>query len=147
MTCAQSGRINAALGIFRLYDILPPAIKGLMGLGKNAINDKELVDLWGVVKVSENEDPTVLQSMSRLFKFLPGEQRQAFLQEVTQKASLTEFSPTGLVCDLILSRTNDSGSKCYVGMAGDANLAEPWRPWRFIPRNFVATAGVTLKRT
>ena len=34
------------------------------------------------------EDPTVLlQSMSRLFKFLPGDQRQAFLQEVTEKAS------------------------------------------------------------
>ena len=36
----------------------------------------------------ENEDPTVLlQSMSRFFKFLPGEQRQAFLHEVTEKAS------------------------------------------------------------
>jgi len=35
----------------------------------------------------ENEDPTVLlQSMSRFFKFLPGEQRQAFLHEVTEKA-------------------------------------------------------------
>ena len=32
----------------------------------------------------ENEDPTMLlQSMSRFFKFLPGEQRQAFLHEVT----------------------------------------------------------------
>ncbi len=36
----------------------------------------------------ENEDPTVLlQSMSRFFKFLPGEQRQAFLHEVNEKAS------------------------------------------------------------
>ena len=36
----------------------------------------------------ENEDPTVLlQSMSRFFKFLPGDQRQAFLQEMTEKAS------------------------------------------------------------
>jgi hypothetical protein len=36
----------------------------------------------------ENEDPTVLlQSMSRFFKFLPGEQRQAFLHELTGKAS------------------------------------------------------------
>ncbi len=35
----------------------------------------------------ENEDPTVLlQSMSRFFKFLPGEQRQAFLHEITEKA-------------------------------------------------------------
>jgi hypothetical protein len=36
----------------------------------------------------DNEDPNVLlQSMSRFFKFLPGEQRQAFLHEVTAKAS------------------------------------------------------------
>src|SRR5205085_1325627 len=35
----------------------------------------------------DGEDPTVLlQSMSRFFKFLPGEQRQAFLQEVTERA-------------------------------------------------------------
>jgi hypothetical protein len=36
----------------------------------------------------DSEDPSLLlQSMSRFFKFLPGEQRQAFLQEVTTKAS------------------------------------------------------------
>ena len=36
----------------------------------------------------ENDDPTaLLQSMSRFFKFLPGEQRRAFLHEVTEKAS------------------------------------------------------------
>ena len=36
----------------------------------------------------DNDDPTVLlQSMSRFFKFLPGEQRRAFLHEVTEKAS------------------------------------------------------------
>ena len=36
----------------------------------------------------DNDDPTVLlQSMSRFFKFLPGEQRQAFLHEATGKAS------------------------------------------------------------
>jgi len=36
----------------------------------------------------EGEDPMVLlQSLSRFFKFLPGEQRQAFLHHVTEKAS------------------------------------------------------------
>ena len=36
----------------------------------------------------ENEDPTVLlQFMSRFFKFLPGDQRQAFPPEVSEKAS------------------------------------------------------------
>ncbi len=36
----------------------------------------------------ENQDPTMLlQSMSRFFKFLPGEQRLAFLHEVTETAA------------------------------------------------------------
>ena len=36
----------------------------------------------------DNEDPTMLlQSMSRFFKFLAGEQRQAFLHEEAEKAS------------------------------------------------------------
>jgi hypothetical protein len=36
----------------------------------------------------DSEDPTVLlQSISRFFKFLPGEQRQAFLHAVTEKTS------------------------------------------------------------
>jgi hypothetical protein len=39
----------------------------------------------------ENEDPTVLlQYMSRFFKFLPGEQRQAFRRQVTEKARETD---------------------------------------------------------
>ena len=36
----------------------------------------------------DGDDPTVLlQSMSRFFAFLPGEQRQAFLDEVAGRAS------------------------------------------------------------
>jgi hypothetical protein len=36
----------------------------------------------------DSEDPTaLLQSMSRFFKFLPDDQRQVFLHEVTEKAS------------------------------------------------------------
>ena len=50
----------------------------------------------------ENEDPSLLlQSMSRFFKFLPGDQRQAFLHEVTENASSTEFRPSAPVCGWI----------------------------------------------
>ena len=42
----------------------------------------------------ENDDPTVLlQSMSRFFKFLPGDQRQAFLHEVTEKSFVNRIRP------------------------------------------------------
>jgi hypothetical protein len=33
------------------------------------------------------EIDTLLHSVSRFFKFLPGEQRQAFVQQITEKAS------------------------------------------------------------
>jgi len=36
----------------------------------------------------DNEDPSLLlQSISRFFKFLPGEQQQAFLRSVGEKAA------------------------------------------------------------
>ncbi len=36
----------------------------------------------------DNGNPdTLLRSVSRFFKFLPGEQRQAFVQQITEKAS------------------------------------------------------------
>jgi hypothetical protein len=42
--------------------------------------------------ILDNDDPTILlQSMSRCFKFLPGEQRLAFLHEVTEQASRIGF--------------------------------------------------------
>ncbi len=42
----------------------------------------------------ENDDPTVLlQSISRFFKFLPGEQRQAFLHEVDRKGFVNRILP------------------------------------------------------
>jgi hypothetical protein len=53
---------------------------------------------------------------------------------------VNRIPPNVLDCDWIGSRTNDSGSKCYVEMAGDANLAEPGRTWRFTTPNFAAAA-------
>ncbi len=36
----------------------------------------------------DNGDPDILlHSMSRFFKFLPGEQRQAFVQQISEKVS------------------------------------------------------------
>jgi hypothetical protein len=96
----------------------------------------------------ENEDTTVLlQSISRFFKFLPGDQRQAFLHEVTEKASWTGFCPNSRVCDLIPSCTSDSGSKCYAAMAGDANVVGAGQTSRFTTKNFGVRAAKILKKT
>ena len=46
----------------------------------------------------ENEDPTVLlRSISRFFKFLPGDQRQAFLHEVTERLRESNSAQTAAV--------------------------------------------------
>jgi hypothetical protein len=71
----------------------------------------------------ENEDPTaLLQSMSRFFKFLPGEQRQAFLHEVTEKASRSQFDPSDRACVLIPNYTIYSENRFSAVMAGDAQI-------------------------
>ena len=74
----------------------------------------------------ENEDPTaLLQSMSRFFKFLPGEQRQAFLHEVTEKASRSQFDPSDRACALIPNHTIYSENRFSAMMAGVAKSAVP----------------------
>jgi 5-methylcytosine-specific restriction endonuclease McrA len=74
----------------------------------------------------DNGDPTLLrQSISRFFKFLAGEQRQAFLHEVTEKASWNQFDPNARACGLIPGSTNGCENAYSVAMAGDANVVGP----------------------
>ena len=47
---------------------------------------------------------------------------------------------------MILSCTDDSGSKCYGGMGGDANLVETDRTWRFTIKNFAAEAAMIQRK-
>src|SRR3984893_2555105 len=96
----------------------------------------------------DNEDPTMLlQSMSRFFKFLPGEQRQAFLHEMTEKASCTQSGRNSLDFRWSPSCTIDFGNKCYGGMGGGANAAAPDQIWKFTTRNFAARAAMIPSRT
>ena len=56
--------------------------------GGGAGTNRAVIGTLGDYLLQESEDPTVLlRSMSRFFKLLPGDQRQAFLHEVTEKAS------------------------------------------------------------
>jgi hypothetical protein len=81
---------------FKLYKSQIPVIEQAMEtaalmLGTDKSRGYCLEMIWADFLAGaslENEDPSlVLQSMSRFLKFLPGEQRQAFLHEVTEKAS------------------------------------------------------------
>jgi hypothetical protein len=81
---------------FKLYKSQIPVIEQaietaamMLGTDKSRGYCLEMICADFLARASlENEDPSLLlQSMSRFFKFLPGEQRQAFLHEVTEKAS------------------------------------------------------------
>ncbi len=81
---------------FKLYKTQIPVIEQaiesaamMLGTGKSRGYCLEMIcaDFLAGANL-EKEDPTLLlQSISRFFKFLPGDQRQAFLHEVTEKAS------------------------------------------------------------
>jgi hypothetical protein len=81
---------------FKLYQSQIPVIEqaidtaaAMLGTNKSRGYCLEMICADFLAGASlDNDDPSLLlQSMSRFFKFLPGEQRQAFLQEVTAKAS------------------------------------------------------------
>jgi len=92
----------------------------------------------------ENEDATVLlQSMSRFFSFLPGEQRQAFIHEerflnripLKQPRRRLDLESYEQLCLKVLRR---DGWRCQ--------SCGTHRIWRFTTMNFAATAGMILRR-
>src|SRR6266576_2166126 len=80
---------------FKLYKTQIPVVEQaietaalMLGTGKSRGYCLEMIcaDFLAGANL-ENEDPApLLQSISRFFKFLPRDQRQAFLHEVTEKA-------------------------------------------------------------
>jgi hypothetical protein len=92
----------------------------------------------------ENDDPTMLlQSISRFFKFLPGDQRQVFLHEVTRKESWTRFDRSDHACSSIPSYTKNFANKCCAVMVGDAKSAVQDKISRSTIRNFAANRART----
>jgi len=72
----------------------------------------------------DNGDPeTLLFSMSRSFRVLPEEQKQAFLDNLNEKASWRELLQKPRAHGWIPSPTRISGNKYYDAMAGAANAA------------------------
>ena len=81
---------------FKLYKTQIPVIEQaietaamMLGTDKSRGYCLEMIcaDFLAGASLDGEDSSVLLQSMSRFFKFLPGEQRQAFLQEVTEKAS------------------------------------------------------------
>jgi hypothetical protein len=80
---------------FKLYKTLIPVIEQAVKTAALMLGTDKSRDCLEMICADflaganlENEDPTTrLQSMSRFFKFLPGEQGQAFLHEMSRKVS------------------------------------------------------------
>src|SRR5258705_7142074 len=81
---------------FKLYKTQIPVVEQaietaalMLGTDKSRVYCLEMICADFLAGANpENEDPTgLLQSMYRFFTFLPGEQQQAFLHEVTEKAA------------------------------------------------------------
>jgi hypothetical protein len=85
--------------------------------------------------------------MSRFFKFLPNEQRQAFLHEVTRADLMKRVLPNARAGASIRSCTYNSGKRCCGVTVGDAGVVGLGRIWRFTTRNFAARVAVIRTQT
>ena len=81
---------------FKLYKTQIPIIEQaietaalMLGTDKSRGYCLEMIcaDFLAGASLDSEDSSVLLQSMSRFFKFLPGDQRQAFLHEVTAQAS------------------------------------------------------------
>ena len=97
----------------------------------------------------DNGDPeTLLFSMTRFFKFLPGEQQQAFLQEPAREGVMNPIRPKQprLRLDPIAYEQSAPAGSCGA-MAGGANPAARCRTSRSTTNSSAATRAMTRKRT
>jgi hypothetical protein len=81
---------------FKLYKSQIPVIEQtletaalMLGTDKSRGYCLEMIcaDFLAGANLDHGNPETLLHSVSRFFKFLPGEQRQAFVQQITEKAS------------------------------------------------------------
>src|SRR3989441_4942746 len=81
---------------FKLYKSQIPVIEHaietaalMLGTDKSRGYCLEMIcaDFLAGANLNEGDPDVLLHSVSRFFKFLPGEQRQAFVQQITEKAS------------------------------------------------------------
>jgi hypothetical protein len=104
-------------------------------------------DFLAGANLDHGDPETLLFSMTRFFKFLPGEQRQVFLGSLSEKVSCPR-------CFLILPefgsiqcRMRILSSRSCVAMAGGVNRAARYRIWRFTTNSFAVIPATTWKRT
>jgi hypothetical protein len=95
----------------------------------------------------DNGNPEILlRSIRQFFKFLPGEQQHAFLEQVSQKPSWVGFDQSSHACDWILKHTNSFVEKRCEGTDGDVSCAAAAKSYRFITNNTAAGLAMTQSK-
>ncbi len=87
---------------------------------------------------------TLLFSMTRFFKFLPGEQRQAFWEVPHHDYGASRPSALAARCAVV---TKLYVSRCCVAMVGCVNRVAPSRTWKSTTNSFAATRATIQKKT
>ena len=97
----------------------------------------------------DNGDPeTLLFSMTRFFKFLPGEQQQAVPRSFKREGLMSSIGPKSTRLRLDPKSVRESAnSRCCVAMAGDVNRAAQCRTWKCTTGNFAVTQAPTSRKT
>jgi hypothetical protein len=99
------------------------------------------IDFLAGANLDHGDPEMLLFSMTRVFKFLPGEHRQAFLEGLTEKASLVQLAQNSRACGWIQGPSKPYDSRSCVAMAGGFNRAARCQTWKFTTKSFAANWG------
>ena len=133
---------------FELYQSQTPVIEKaietaalMLGTDRSRGYSLEIIcaDFLAGANLDKGDPETLLFSMTRFFKFLPGEQRQVFLEGLREKASCVRSVRSPCACGWIPWLTRLFGSGSCVATAGGVNRAAQCRIWRFTTNSFSVT--------
>jgi hypothetical protein len=96
-------------------------------------------DFLAGASLESGKPEILLQSVMRVFKFLPDQDRHACFEQASGKASSGMLNREATASNCHRMRTKNSGSRYSDGMAGGVKVAAVVRICRFIIRSFGRT--------
>jgi hypothetical protein len=141
---------------FKLYKSQIPVIEQaidtaalMLGSDKSRSYCLEMIcaDFLAGANLDNGSPDILLHSMARFFKFLPGEQKHAFLSQISQRASWIRSDANIPVCGFLQDLTSSSVEKSCKGMDGDVKPVAALRIFKFITKNSAANQGTIPRVT
>src|SRR6266550_3573959 len=132
---------------FKLYKSQIPIIEQaidtaslMLGSDKSRSYCLEMIcaDFLAGANLDNGSPEILLHSIVRFFKFLPGEQKHAFLSQVSQLAARIRSEPNIPACGFLPNPTSSSVKKSCRGMDGDVKTAAALLIFKFITKSSAA---------